>query len=540
MSKQLKKAFESYCQIVIEKVVKPSKISPNTGNLNIIANEDYYLRSVVETIETHRSFDELIRISTNVFADHLRLENPLLEHINIDGIYYDDIGCFKTTQNFFRRSYFYRHVYNGESIDIAALFEDYCNTFRKEEVKMTHILAFENVLFDKNMDFGDFKIQKFGEKIEKLLEIENNRVFYPQSNFPMLQDSWLIIIEDTERMSEKAKKYHDSFYDDQGDRTKLQNVFSEQFPACIQNILELLSLYFWRIRKSEDVVMRKERIKEVMALIGVQDFDNIAPTPKTKVKENKKKSVKIIEDLYLVFEPVIIKHVLSFTDNLLVPPYTFVGRWDGPIEPYIMPEEFGSYPNPRMYTLEGNDFKSELFKIKKKVEYLQEYESKWPFVRLALKYFEKAFRSSGIEQLLWHIIAIESLVGKQNETREALAKRISVVLYDTESEKEATQALLKDIYDFRNNLVHGNIFDKELHMYDLDIARNIARKTLLWFVEFAYYMRNKIEQSESVSKDDIHRLLDMGKSGLYSTQNSTQKLLDLFDLLPLKFPRWLS
>jgi hypothetical protein len=167
---------------------------------------------------------------------------------------------------------------------------------------------------------------------------------------------------------------------------------------------------------------------------------------------------------------------------------------------------------------------------------LRAQQNDWQFVETALDYFIKAFFTPGLEQLLWHITTLEALLAEKGVT-ERLARRIVLILEKNTDERETLRKRFKDLYAFRSDLAHGNQFQMAIYTGHLSNARDLARRTLLWFLHYPNHIQNSIPESQvgkSIpSRDDILILLDMN-------QESRKRLSRFIERLPPGFPNVLG
>jgi hypothetical protein len=94
-----------------------------------------------------------------------------------------------------------------------------------------------------------------------------------------------------------------------------------------------------------------------------------------------------------------------------------------------------------------------------------------PLVR---HFFLRAFRSSGIDQLLWHMIALDAaLGGERRQLTKMLQQRISRLLTAQDG------AEFRRLYALRSDFVHGSAVGiSPLFQSDLAAARALVRRTL--------------------------------------------------------------
>ena len=151
-----------------------------------------------------------------------------------------------------------------------------------------------------------------------------------------------------------------------------------------------------------------------------------------------------------------------------------------------------------------------------------------------MKYFVKAFFAEGMEQMLWHITVLEALMGEKGEgVTEKLARRISIILGKSNQERKKLKKDFKDLYNLRSELVHGKYFDHGIKGKYFLFARELARRSLLWFINYLYKVQKDIIEVEGEEKiptrEDILSILDMEKS-------ERVRIHKLLGMLPPEFP----
>ena len=120
-------------------------------------------------------------------------------------------------------------------------------------------------------------------------------------------------------------------------------------------------------------------------------------------------------------------------------------------------------------------------------------DPEWRFASTALNFLEKAFLSSGAEQLLWHITTIEALVGENVDAglTRLLKTRVGRALGNTMEERRQIGKNFDELYSLRSDLVHGNatLPDREFYLSHLGQAREMARKLTLWMLHYLASVR---------------------------------------------------
>lgn len=137
----------------------------------------------------------------------------------------------------------------------------------------------------------------------------------------------------------------------------------------------------------------------------------------------------------------------------------------------------------------------------------------YDFLNLAFTHLVKAFFSQGIEELVWHIVTIECLLGEKAESiTETLARRVSTILGKDREEREEIQKQFKKLYNFRCKLIHGAKPGKDISGYHFLLARNMARRTTLWFLEnfgkLKYEFAGRARATDRLIRKQILQLID--------------------------------
>jgi hypothetical protein len=83
------------------------------------------------------------------------------------------------------------------------------------------------------------------------------------------------------------------------------------------------------------------------------------------------------------------------------------------------------------------------------------YRSEWRFIETALDFLLRAYTTEGLEQLLWHVTAIEAVLGQKKEAglTTLLLNRTSKILSATPNERRNFRKRFEKLYGFRSDLV---------------------------------------------------------------------------------------
>jgi hypothetical protein len=143
--------------------------------------------------------------------------------------------------------------------------------------------------------------------------------------------------------------------------------------------------------------------------------------------------------------------------------------------------------------------------------------------------------SERLEQLLWHMIAIEAALGEQlpNESvTGVLRRRLGFILGGTEASRKEISKSFRDLYDFRSGLVHGGHPRSEVFKGHLAEARKLARAAVVWAIRGFSLLAKKgnVTPTLAPKRSDLLRLLDM-------TEEERLRLPAQVSWLPSSFPR---
>jgi hypothetical protein len=444
----------------------------------------YQLRHISEKTENSLEFNNLVSIFSTALGRKTKRppSDPNRQERN-------------ALKNFLRRSRTYLNMHQGKSIDIDECFERLMTAFAERNIKATSLRLIEEVYFSEDLiDFGAFKIQRYSKKnLDDLFENQINHIFYPyaESNTQKLCWYWFLQQERSENSP-------------QGDISQITINFnwSNLFRVSMtlpDRAIQLLTLFDWESK----FFARPNDIKS--------------------------------DSGWLSFSPPI---SFSVTDDIFASPYPTPNIADLEFFPQGNPygEEDEEAP-PFYIDLDEEELKRFKTIIGNALELLENLDLKacnWDFIDRAMGYLAKAFFTEGLEQLLWHMIVLETLFGEKDEILESLRSRISSILAKTQAEKKSIRKTINELYDFRSDLVHGNPINKTVYKGHLRQARQLARDSMLWFLTYLSSVKPEL-LGKGVPLDNYpHRkelltLLDLKKEGL-------GRLGLLIEKLPNHFP----
>ncbi|MHA2062468.1 MAG: hypothetical protein ACW963_09295, partial [Candidatus Sifarchaeia archaeon] len=483
----------------------------------LLTNEARELQAIVQRAEENPLFSDLVdetklTLSDKGWKDHILYwvyENHGTWISNEYYLYVVAVGTF------FRRSGCYISLYENRELNVNELFKQYCEAFEGKPVQTTYLAAIANYTFaGKPMDFGEFKIQKIGEQeFDGIMHNEIRKFFYPETliDSHLLKDYWFVVSTDLMRYLSARDYMADGR---EGIDIKVSNYSTE-----LESILKILSLYHW---SSQEMPLPVEVEAVLVQILGDEEEKR-----RLRAETQKQKGLRV-EGIYDDFVPFSIPFILRTDNYLLTPPPSYEGH-------LIKHDEFierSPFDFEEPIELESESFKSFIDGVSEKLSVISSETPEWDFVERAIKYFLKGFLSQGLESLLWHIAVLEILLGQRNQIVENLTRRLAILLGDTNAKRLHLKNLVKVLYEVRSALVHGKGLSEEAQWTHLSIARNLARKTLVWFLNYLKYMKDEQRRSKTVelpSLKDIHLLLDLAYEGKLS-------IADLIKRLPDEFP----
>ena len=230
-----------------------------------------------------------------------------------------------------------------------------------------------------------------------------------------------------------------------------------------------------------------------------------------------------------------IPFVIRVTDNLLESPTPSPDTSILCREPIYSQEGEEVGERPCIHTHFGEEeaanFERFMSTAQHLVDLAKSREACWPFLHIAFGNLRKAFFAEGLDQLLWHITALEALLGEKGEGVTArLANRVSHILGGTEREQKEIRKEFKALYEFRSDLVHGNALPKNTSKAHLHTARELARRSLYWFLNYLACVAGEGEDCAALPpREDLLRLIDF-------SARSRAHLASMLTRVPADFP----
>lgn len=484
-------AFTRYAEFAFLELNKDEKMQSTTP-LRVINVRGEDLRGKIKQIEQHEAFFKLTKETRITYG------NGYHKYGSEKSSYHQEIWA-DALRNFFRRSEFYLNCFEGIPYDPEELFNLYCQSFSRKEMQITYLALIASVELDfreEVLEFCGFSIRRFSEEDKNSWQAKNrvNEVFYPRAVIDLddalkkrLIANYSFLKKVVSSPIPRLVKDNDYFPWDEMERHRVEfSNYSE-----IEDALKLMVLFDWES----------------------QFFDN-----------------GIGFDVPVIFK---------FDDNLLGHPRFAPDLSVLTTEPDIWidqssGEEIEKEKVPFLFYLtpkETHELRLFLESIGGSLASLARKGPGWEFIEVALGFLLKAFFSKGVEQLLWHITVIESLLGeKVDELTTKLAERLSRIWGDT-----STGICFKKLYDYRCDLVHGNkkVLSNKIHEDQLKEARVLARGTVCWFINYLAYL---LDSNKSPKRSNVLKIID-------GDEANNEPLKDVLACLPGNFPdirEWLG
>lgn len=486
MDQELKKIFEDYINLLLFECT----------NTKAIDNTDIEIKLLFDQLETNQLFKNLITETRHSFSEY-NVEKD--KSANVIDIYMGEWS--RKVKNFFRRSNIYFDIYTRGEIDIESAFNKYNYAFNRKEINESYFAPLEYINFaDESIEFDQFQIKIFTvNELNNILQNRINKIFYPSAfiDVEQIKDYWFLCV----KKSIPAPKMG-VIHLEQAEGMNVCHVDIEyaNYPEAILPFIKSLSLFDWG----------SDWLKESF--------------------KNNNKEIKDIELGWLRFH---IPFVYIINDNLLdfpdkAPDLSLLSKdqyFDESLNDVLW--RTPSYID--FNKEETNNFKQFVTNVNNLLTNLKTEQYNWKFHVLALDFFIKAFFSNGIEQLLWHIISIEALLGQEESSTKNITNRIGSLLG-----KQEAKYFREKLYKFRSDLVHGKKFKEDVYINHLWQARSLSRRIILWFNHYLSRIQSILleqqDKEQIPTREDILLLIDLD----LNTRNRLKRLLIN---LPTTFPK---
>lgn len=349
---------------------------------------------------------------------------------------------------------------------------------------------------EQPLTFDNFTIRSFSEEeLIALLKQRTCKLFYPWAvvDTYKLSRFWMVVCTEEKPISHSGLLLWGE---------KIKPKYSP-FSGKLKNAFRILSLYKWREQYSTDEnLLLSEDAGGLLSL-------NICPS---------------------------LPFAIQIPNGCLDNPPPAPDLSDLAMEPTVdnFGEEVGEHPYIA-FDLSGSEteFRDFVKSIDALVEKIKQVPQ-WQFIDVALSFMEKGFRDSGLEQLLWHITAIEALVGEDvSGLTNLLRDRVSFALAKTPAEKKKVKRVFEKLYDLRSDYMHGNeqLLDPKVVHHDLAQAREMARQTTIWMLSYLNHVlaASAKNQIPLPCRSTLLSIMDLNEQSRTETAN-------LLSCLPKEFP----
>jgi hypothetical protein len=463
MSTHLEEAFYGYMEMVVKRL-QAEKRKFATALKSYPGFESSILGRILREVESSQELKSLVAATeATTPAEYFRyMAEPAVK-------------------NFFRRSGIYNQLREGRVPAVAPALDQYRAAFSRTSMRRTYLAPLDFLhMKAEPMRFQTFELRKFSEpELALFLGQEINRTYYNDAVLDLdnLKNFWWLLCHAEAPLQCKP-------HDDREPDPRVQMNLTPH--REIEAPMRILALHNWLINP-----------------MLVDYFGDGVPG--------------------LTWTPPRLPFVMSVHDNLLQDPPSIqvdlsqlllatirVGDtdeyMDGPLDYWNFDEE------------ESTAFEAFLRRTELMVLSIAEVPE-WRFITTALDYLLKAFVSKGKEQLIWHITALESLLGQKGEALiDSIGRRLAQITTSDEKAQPAARKKFRELYNFRCDIVHGNTAGKEsaereMLCKHLNEARYFARDTLMWFLNLLTALREQWGSAKSghplPTRRDLLCLLDM-------------------------------
>ena len=492
---KLEEVFKAYLNLARAEL-RPQAKPQSQRPIQLLETSSMKIRRLVEGIETSSDFGELVKQTLNAFRD-VPCGKP--QYTNDSSI----TERAKEIGHFFKRSRCYTSLCSGKDIDTDTTFRDLITEFHKKEFQVRRLIPLSQVGFsEEQIQFKGFEIRFSAAELNEICQNDVMEVFYDwnATDVTEIEGYWFIDLVRLESSRPSWRAYPHSV-DDVFFIAPVREEFCA-LPKEIASVLEPLILYDWDC---------------------IDTSHSYSPTRCFGLD---------------------IPFVLEIADDLLHPPRSIPGIPAFHVGPTV---EKGEEVFDLDYSVffDGADldsFHSFVTHMDSILTQPKSPMSEWHFLEVALLFLSAAFFSEGLQQLLLHITALEALFGEKKEREgltNLLAKRLASVLGKSDQERKEIKKSFQDLYDLRSRLVHGDekLLDQKTHEKQLREARNLARRTLVWFLNYVDHVLHETRHDSALpTREELLSVLDL-------KSESRERVKYLLNILPPDFPHksdWLD
>ena len=394
----IEQAFHTYTKAV-ETKFKASRRPPTTKRgLVELHNKARHLCDLVDQLEERPDFSALLEATRSAFRSD-------------DWHSSKSESCWRDpVRNFFRRTGYYNDTFFKDSDTSRDLFQRYENAFQRRTVQATYLAPLEFVEFPKpELKFSGFDIRKFDRKeLDKFVGNDVNRVYYPKAEVDtcILQEYWFIVV----KTPEEVPRLRPPLLTISKEALGFVSPKYTRFPPEIERVLERLVLFDWLEKPQKEIPQKEQKPQKACWPYGLP-FGFETPFV-LRVDDNDLKSPSIAPDCSKL-KSYIPKSEDPNTGEEYKAHHVLFDLNESRVAAF---EEFTQRADECLGHLR-----------------LETDDTHWPFLKVAIDNLIKAFFTDGLEQLLWHITALEALLGERGPgVTASIVRRSAAILGATE------------------------------------------------------------------------------------------------------------
>ncbi len=420
-----------------------------------LVRNDQLLLQAVDRAEKSPEFGELVRQAAS--------GNGRSDADTINAI--DRLMASERLRTFFRNSGFYLDLFDDKRWNPEELERAYVEAFKLRRADVDYLVPIEGVEFAQEiLEFDGFEIRRFQcSELDEILRNRVRKVFSPEAEVDthLLSHYWMLHV--TEVDEQTALDHWDRPF---ADRTPQPYSW---MPKAVEKAATMIALWDWHSPADWPGWVAPQRPFDQEHQIG--------------------------EDAVLPGLPLVITASKRLLDAEESAPNLGVFR----LEPYCHPET-GDVLDfvPARPWWEFDEEQTRMFEdhIRRTQERISDLGDLSELLHPGLDLLLKGFLSRGVGQFLWHVMAIDALVGENGKKR-IIAKRTSALLA-SEGDAQEVRCLVEGLYELRSKYVHGaeGLVSGGIGQRDLSKARDLARAAAVRMIDHLCSNRNSLPGTE--------------------------------------------